>query len=182
MHISAVSCALIAVAGTTVLAQQGFIPAPGGVRLAERWRPADRLGITRVIGTVVDARQVPVAYAKVQLRNLLTSAVEQQSSADGNGAYEFAVDEPSTYVVEMVSLDGYVLALSNAGSVGRYETLQTAVQLSGRWDASNGRIVPLQDVSSYFGMSSRATMTASTLDLATNFNIPPVDPGEPVSP
>ena len=35
----------------------------------------------------------------------------------------------------MVMVDGYVVALSNAGTIARYETLQTVVQLPGRWDA-----------------------------------------------
>lgn len=181
-HISAIICALVAVGGTTLLAQQGFIPAPTGVRLAERWRPADTNGDTRIIGAVIDVRQMPVGYAKVQLRNLLTSTIEQRADADGNGTYEFAGSNPGTYVVEMVSVSGYIVALSNAGSVGRYETLQTTVRLSGRWDAQSGRVVPLQNVGNYFGMTSQATMTAATLDLATNLNIATTDPGEPVSP
>ena len=181
-HISAVICALIAVGGTTLVGQQGFIPAPSGVRLAERWRPANAKGDTRITGVVLDARQAPVGHAKVQLRNLLTSVVEQQTIADGNGVYEFTVSNASTYVVEMVTGSGQIVALSNAGSVGRYETLQTAVRLSGRWDAQNGRVVPLQNVGNYFGMTSQATMTAATLDLATNLNIATTDPGEPVSP
>ena len=181
-HISAVICALIAVGGTTLLAQQGFIPARSGVRLAERWRPADANGNTRVIGVVLDARQVPVGSAKVQLRNLLTSVVEQQTVADENGAYEFIVSNPSTYVVEMVSASGSIMALSNAGSVKRYETLETAVRLSGRWDTQNGRVIQLQNVGNYFGMTSQATMTAATLNLATDLSIATSDPGEPVSP
>ena len=181
-QISAVICAVIAVGGTTLLGQQGFIPAPTGVRLAERWRPAEAQGDARITGVVLDVRQVPVGHAKVQLRNLLTSAVEQETTADGNGAYEFIVSNPSTYVVEMVTASGTIVALSNAGSVGRSETLQTAVRLSGRWDAPNSRVVPFQNVAHYFGMSSQATMTAATLGLAADLNIATSDPGEPVSP
>ena len=180
--ISTAICAVITAGGTALFAQQGFVPAPTGVRLAERWRPADMTGDTRVIGTVIDVRQVPVAYAKVQLRDLVTSVVEQEATADANGAYEFKRIHPSTYVVEMVTVDRYVVALSNAGSVRRYETLHTTVQLSGRWDVSNGRVVALNNVRDYFGMSSQATMTAATLELAAAMNIAAADPGEPVSP
>jgi hypothetical protein len=42
--------------------------------------------------------------------------------------------------------------------------------------------VPLQNVGSYFGMTSQATITATTLGLATSLNIATSDPGEPVSP
>ena len=54
-----------------------------------------------------------------------------ETIANDNGEYEFLVDDPGTYVVEMVMVDGYVLALSNAGSLARYETLHTVVQLPG---------------------------------------------------
>lgn len=181
-HISAVICGLVVMGGTAAIAQQGFVPAPTGVRLAERWRPAGVQGDTRIIGRVLDIRQVPVAYARVQLRNLITTGVEQETTVNANGEYEFTVASPSTYVVEMVMVDGYIAALSNAGSVGRYETLQTVVQLGGRWDGANSRVVPLQNVANYFGMSSQATMTAATLALAVDLNIATADPGEPVSP
>ena len=180
-YFSAMICALIA-ASTTLLAQQGFIPAPTSVRMAERWRRADQTGETRIVGTVVDFRQVPVPYARVQLRNLITSNIEQEGTSNGNGEYAFTVLNPSTYVVEMVLVDGYIVALSNAGSVDRYETLQTVVRVPGRWDSAASRVVPLQNLANYFGMSSQSTMTALTLQLAVNQNISAADPGEPVSP
>lgn len=174
-------CALLAAGGTSVLAQQAFIPAPSGVRLAERWRPTGAKGDGRIIGIVVDVYQDPVAYAKVRLRNLLTSEVEQETTADEKGAYEFKVDS-GTYVVEMLTVDRYILALSNAMAVGRTDTLQASVHLAGRWDATNSRVVPLQNFGNYFGMSSQSTMTAATLALAVDLNITASDPGEPVSP
>ena len=58
-----------------------------------------------------------------------------ETLANDAGEYEFLLDDPGTYVVEMSMVDGYVLALSNAGSLARYETLHTVVQLPGRWDA-----------------------------------------------
>ena len=57
-----------------------------------------------IVGTVIDIRQVPVAYAKVQLRNLdhrhrgAGRRIERESAN-----IEFAVDDPGTYVVEMVT-------------------------------------------------------------------------------
>ena len=180
--IVAALCALAVTLGTTLVAQQSFIPAPSGVRRAESLRPVNGSRDTRITGSVIDIRQQPVAYARVQLRNLMLGIVEQESTANGNGEYEFTVANPSTYVVEMVLLDGYVVGLSNAGSVGRFETMQTVVQLPGRWDAPSGRVVMPQNVSNYFGMSSQATMTAATLQLAADMNIATSDPGEPVSP
>jgi hypothetical protein len=151
-----------------------------GVRLAEPWRPANANSDTKIIGQVVDIRQVPVAYAKVQLRNLINGRVQQESASDGNGEYQFTVDDPGTYVVEVVLVDGYIIALSNAGTLSRYETLQTVVQLPGRWEA-NKMVMP-RNVMNFFGMSAATTMTAQTVRIALQQSIQPVDSGEPVSP
>ncbi len=118
---------LVLICGASLTAQTGvrLVPPPRpGVTFAESWRPPNTKSDTRVIGTVIDIRQVPVAYAKVQLRNLVTGKVAMETLANGNGEYEFLIDDPGTYVVEMTMIDGYVLALSNAGSLARYETLQ----------------------------------------------------------
>lgn len=183
--IVAVICGVFVATGAALLAQSGsirLVPPPAqGVRFAQPWRPNAAAGDTKIIGTVIDIRQLPVAYAKVQLRNLVTGAVQQSMDSDENGEYQFAVDDPGTYVVEMVMVDGYVLALSNAGSLARYETLRTLVQLPGRWDSLARNMVFPQNTSYFFGMSAQTTMTAATLTLAANLNIAPVDAGEPVS-
>ena len=86
---------------------------------------------------MIDIRQVPVAHAKVQLRNLVNGTVQQGRRVGRQRRISSSPSiDPGTYVVEMVLVDGYVLALSNAGSLARFETLQTVVQLPGRWDAS----------------------------------------------
>lgn len=150
-----------------------------GVRLAEPWRPSTKSD-TKIIGQVVDIRQVPVAYARVQLRNLINGMIQQESASDGAGEYQFTIDDPGTYVVEVVRVDGYIVALSNAGTLLRYETLQTVVHLPGRWEAN--RIVMQPKVANFFGMSAAATMTAQTVRIALQQSIQPVDSGEPVSP
>ena len=180
--IVAALCALAVTSATTLVAQQSFIPAPSGVRRVESLRTESGSRDIRITGTVIDIRQQPVAYAQVQLRNLLLGVVEQAMTANANGEYAFTVATPSTYVVEMVSANGHVVALSSAGTVGTSQTRQTVVQLPGRWDATGGRVVMPQNVTNFFGMSSRTTMTAATLTLATEMNIAATDPGEPVSP
>lgn len=177
---------LILLSGAGLTAQSGVRlvqPPRPGVTLAEAWRPANtNSSDTKIIGTVIDIRQVPVAYARVQLRNLGTGRVTGQSEANDNGEYEFLVEDPGTYVVEMTMVDGYVLALSNAGSLARYETLQTVVQLPGRWNAALRNMTIPQNPADFLGMSAQTTMTAATLTLAAEQNIAPVDAGEPVSP
>jgi hypothetical protein len=150
------------------------------VNFAEAWRPRGTAGLTRVVGTVIDNRQVPVPDATVQLRNLDSGQIEQSTKSETDGSYVFELDEPGTFVVEMVLVDGYVVALSNAGALSRFETLQTVVRLPGRWDVATRHMIISQDVSSFFGMSAEKTMTAGTMQLAGD--VPSTDPGIPVSP
>ena len=180
--IVAAVCALAVTSAATLVAQQSFIPAPSGVRRAESLLSQTDAREMRVIGHVIDVRRQRVAYARVQLRNLMLGVVEQETTADGNGEYQFTIMTAGTYAVEMVVVDGHIIALSNAGTVGRGQTLQTVVVLPGRWDATSGRFVMEQPIRNYFGMSAQATMTAATLQLATDLNIATNDPGEPVSP
>lgn len=183
-HFTAVIGLIIAT--STGLAAQGTIhrvqPPTSGLRFAEVWPPPTTRGDTKIIGTVIDIRQVPVMRVKVQLRNLVTGEVQEETESNENGEYEFTVVDPGTYVVEMVLVDGYVIALSNAGSLARYETLQTVVQLAGRWDSLAAAVVMPTSMTNFVGMSAAATMTANTLTLAAQQNIAPVDAGEPVSP
>lgn len=152
------------------------------VNLSAGWRPAGSDNATRVIGSVIDIQRVPVPYAKVQLRNLNTGGIEQTAESDDAGDYAFEVEDPGTFVVEMVHLDGQIVALSNAGTLSRFETLQTIVQLPGRWDGARRLMTMPQDITSFFGMSAETTMTAATLALAAESNITPSNPGVPVSP
>jgi hypothetical protein len=150
---------------------------------AGAWRPSgSNQNATRVVGTVVDVRQVPVTGVTVQLRNLDTGNVEQTAETDAEGYYAFELEDSGSFVVEMILLDGYVVALSNAGSVARFETFQTVVQLAGRWDAAARNVVTTQSLANYFGVSAETSMTAVTIGIATDTNITPANPGVPVSP
>jgi len=152
------------------------------LRFSAPWRPPGANTGTRIIGTVIDIRQVPVAAVKLQLRNLDTGNVEQTTESNGNGEYLFEVEDPATFVVEMVMVDGYVVALSNAGSVARYETFNTVVQLPGRWDSAARTVTVGQNVTNFFGLSAETSMTAATISIAVDASIPPANPGVPVSP
>lgn len=174
--------ALIAIASVSALAQQSFTPARSGVRGWEPYSPEGSRRPTRVVGSVIDIGQIPVAHARLVLRDLATGLAEQVGESNDNGEYEFTGLQPSTYVVEMRLFDGSVIALSNAGSVGRHETLNTVVQLPGRWEAGRSQMVMPQNLSDYFGMSAQTSMTAATLQAASDQNIKPADAGEPVSP
>ena len=183
LRISLIGFGLILAVGAGVTAQQGgLIPAETALKFVQPWRPTTVTGQTQIIGTVIDIRQVPVANAKVRLRNLNTGRIEQEAVTNDKGEYVFAVVDPGSYVVEMVLSDGTVVALSNAGALARYETLQTLVQLPGRWNIPTRSMQMMQNMSDFVGMSSALTMTAATLTMAVEQNIAPLDAGEPVSP
>ena len=185
-RILAVVSGFLLITGAGLAAQRTSIrlvqPPPPGARLVEAWRPANTKTDTMVIGTVLDIRRDPVAYAKVRLRNLSTGAIQQEGVSDGNGEYMFVVENSGTYVVEMVMVDGYVVALSNAGLLALNETLQTLIRLPGRWDASLGTMSFQRNPTTFLGMSAATTMTATTMSIAVDENVTPVDAGEPVSP
>lgn len=186
--------ALFIAFSTQVFGEQGVVirredpPSSGreiersAVSFSAPWRPNGGGGDTKIIGTVIDIRQVPVARARVQIRNLETGNVEQQADANDAGEYQFVLDDPGTYVVEMVMVDGAVIALSNAGALSRYETMQTVLQLPGRWDDVGRRLIVDQNVTSFLGMSAKTTMAAATIEVAVDNNITPRDPGVAVSP
>ena len=172
---------------TTAAQQRGEVVlvrpnSSGAVKFSAPWRPAGATGDTRVVGTVIDIGQVPVTYARVQLRDLRNGSVLATDETNNLGEYEFTLIEPGMYVVEMVLVDNYVIALSNAGSLKRYETLTTVVQLPGRWDFNSRTMFAPVYASAFFGMGSVGTMTSSTLAMAVESEVSPMNPGEPVSP
>ena len=185
-HIIVAICGLVAVSAVGISAKQSstasLVPRLQSLKFAEPWRPNRGSGATRVIGTVIDIGQVPVARAKVQLRNLATGLVDDTIETNDKGEYAFEMDASGTYIVEMVLVDGSVISLSNAGSVARFETMQTVIQLPGRWDAAINNVIRQQSFSGFMGMSAQSSMTANTLTLASGQNISPADAGEPVSP
>ena len=152
------------------------------VRFSAPWRPNGANSATRIVGSVFDIIQAPVPYTKVQLRDLRNGVVLGSVDTNEMGQYEFDVTDPGAYVVEMVALDNYVVALSNAALLTRYETLQTEIRLPGRWDTAGRSMSIPVPATAFFGMSSARTMTSSTLNLAASSNVRPMDAGEPVSP
>lgn len=178
---------LIVAAGIVVSAEQrrGEItlvrPPVSPVKFAGTWRPAGSTD-TKVVGNIIDVLQTPVTYARVQLRNLKTGSVVAESQTDDNGEYSFTVIEPGTFVVEMVLANYSIVGVSNAGILSRYQTLQTMIQLPGRWNFTSGSMMMRVPATNFFGIGAASTMTSSTLAMASGAEIRPVDAGEPVSP
>jgi len=176
---------LVALAVTALgglLQAQGITRVPNTSRLTfERWR-GEGTGVTRVEGKVIDITMTPVKKAKVVLRDLETGEIVEESESDDNGNYAFTVDNPSTFVVEMIMVDGHVVALSNAGTALRDRVMETVIQLPGRWDTRINDVVTQETPMAFVGLSSATTMTVATLEMAATNNIPPTSRGEPASP
>ena len=167
-HVIVAICGLMAVCAAGTSAKQGvasLVPRVQSLKFAEPWRPNRGNGATRVIGSVIDVRLVPVAGARVQLRNLTTGAIDLTSESDANGEYEFAMETSGSYVVEMVRVDGYLVSLSNAGTVARFETLQTVIQLPGRWDAVVKNLVAQRNFTGFMGKLPSRHMSKRDCDL-----------------
>ena len=176
---------LVMAAGVCVSAQRGTVrfapPQPRSVRLIESFRPEARNEM-KITGTILDIRRFAVPGQRVQLRDLYSGLIVREGVSDGAGNYEFTIPDAGIYAVEMVSALGQVVGLSNAGALTQYQTMSTIIQLPGRWDSARNSVLVPQSKMRFIGMSANTTMTATTIQFAANANVPPADPGEPVSP
>ena len=177
---------LVIATGTTLGGQVGTISRVDGtkpaLRFAEPLPSSLAARETMIVGLVIDVSQVPVPGAMVRLRDILSGDVVQESQANDNGEYRFLVAEPGTYVVEMVLPNGHVAALSNAATLEREQTLETVVQLPGRWNRVDRTVGAPYRAMDMFGAAGARTLTADTIIIAVQQNISALDAGEPVSP
>ncbi len=167
--------------GTVTLELPPLSGISNALRFTAPWRPNGSAG-TRIVGSVIDIQQTPVAKVKVRLRNMTTGEVVAETESDDKGEYVFPELEPGMYVVEMFIDNRYIVALSNAGSVARFETLQTVIQLPGRWDGASQTVVFERNAVNFLGMSAATTLTAATLTSAVTEQIPTSDQGVVTSP
>lgn len=167
--------------GTVSLDRAPSTGISNALKFAAPWRP-DGNASTRIIGSVIDVKRTPVAKVKVRLRNISTGEVMAETESDNNGDYAFPELDPGLYVVEMFIDDRYVVALSNTGTVARFETVQTVIQLPGRWDLGSQSIMAASNPVTFMGMSAATTFTAATLVTALAQEVPTADQGVLTSP
>lgn len=120
-----------------------------------------------LIGTARAADRNPIPEARLQLRNLRTGQIVQNTIANADGQFAFRSLEPGTYLVEMTLADGSVVALSEAVTIGAGEVVQTLVQLASR----------TRTFGWWFGST-----TASALSSAAGLGVLTVEPGAQASP
>lgn len=106
--------------------------------LEGRRRPTPRevlaLGgkINGIVGYTRSARNAPLAFARVVLRNLTTGQVEARGVADERGFFTFLDVVPSGYVVELLDDMGNVIATSEPIAIAVNDLRQTTLRAAGR--------------------------------------------------
>jgi hypothetical protein len=88
--------------------------------------------VTSVLGAAWQADNTPIPYARLRLRNTLTGQIAAHTVANESGRFSFTSVEPGSYLIELVSEEGKVLALGHAFTIARGETLATFVRLGTR--------------------------------------------------
>jgi hypothetical protein len=125
-----VATAWIAAAGLMMPALALSQPAAAG-----RVSPAAMsvgVGSTMVSGAAFHADNTPIPRAKLRLRSIESGAIAGATDANGAGQFVFKDMVPGIYIVELVSTNARILAISNALAIARGESLTTFVRETSR--------------------------------------------------
>ena len=82
-----------------------------------------------VQGGAWHADNTPIPEARLRLRNVVSGRIEATTAADGAGQFVFDDVAEGTYLVELVSERGKVLAISRTFPVVRGQSVATFVRL-----------------------------------------------------
>lgn len=74
-------------------------------------------GTGRISGTAKDAKNVNLRNYQARVRNVDTGQIAGQTTTNGNGQFTFTGLNPGTYVVEVVSATGLVVATTSTISL-----------------------------------------------------------------
>jgi hypothetical protein len=87
---------------------------------------------TSILGAAWRADNSPIPQAKLRLRNVQTGRIEATAVANELGQFAFTSIESGTYVIELVSETGTVIALGHTFAIAPGETVATFVRLGSR--------------------------------------------------
>lgn len=124
-HGAAAAACLLTGLAAVVIAQTGPAAEPG------RERVVAARG-TAITGSAWNADSSPIPQARVRLRSLQSGRIEAVAMATEAGRFAFASVEGGSYLVELVSESGKVLAVGNAFAIAPGETVATFVRLGTR--------------------------------------------------
>jgi hypothetical protein len=86
--------------------------------------------VTSIMGAAWKSDNSPIPAAKLRLRNVLTGRIEATTVANDFGQFTFSGIESGSYVVELVSESGKILAIGHTFTVAPGETVATFVRLA----------------------------------------------------
>ena len=119
-----------------------------------------------IAGSVLDQDSKPLPDARVRLRNLRTSNIEQTSSTDRKGEFRFVADPDTPYLVELVDSDGGIVSVSDVVTLHKGEVSGTVLIAASRSSFAH-----------FFGITAGALAAAlSGLGITTIQDAPPLSP------
>jgi hypothetical protein len=86
--------------------------------------------INALLGVARTSLNASIPYARLVLRNIRTGQVLAQATANGEGQFTFLDVEANTYIVELLSADGAVVATSTMITMARGEQRFTEVRVA----------------------------------------------------
>ncbi len=139
---SAVGATVKAVAKTPAVPVKAPLTGSGG---AVGVRP------TSIMGAAWKSDNSPIPAAKIRLRNVITARIEGTTIANDLGQFSFNEIDGGSYVIELVSDGGKILAVGHTFSVAPGETVATFVRLAAKAPWFNG----------FFGNSASAVASVA---------------------
>jgi hypothetical protein len=123
---AAIMAAAVAVAASDTFPADGDKSTPGRIGVSTAARAAS------IFGTAWRGDNSPIADARLRLRNVITGRTEATTVANEDGRFTFSGIEGGTYVVELVSESGKILAVGQVFAISSGETVATFVRLGTR--------------------------------------------------
>jgi hypothetical protein len=84
--------------------------------------------LNALLGFARTSLNVPIPYARVLLRNIITGQVMARGVANDQGMFSFLDLDTSSYIVELLGPDGSVIATSSIMSMARGEVRRTEIR------------------------------------------------------
>lgn len=106
---------------------------------------------TSIMGAAWRADNTPIPNAKLRLRDVVTGKIQAMAVANGAGQFVFGNIESGSYIVELVSDMGKILAIGHTLTIGPGETVATFVRTGTKVPWFNG----------FFGNASSSVSSAA---------------------
>jgi hypothetical protein len=128
---------------------------------------AGKKGTALINGTAVDTNSVPLPNATVRLRNLAANQIEQVSTANYLGQFNFIAKPEVPYVIEIADRVGHILAVGDIITAQAGDVAGAIIAIPSRVPAIAG----------FFGETASSVVSATT-----SAGISVLDPDPPLSP